>query len=196
VTQVNLLPADVKNRQRVRRITMAAVGGVCAVIVVLLAVFVLQSSRLGEVNQQLGAEQLLNSGLKGKIAQLTKFEDLRKSVTARQALVDGLLSQQILWSDTLTDLSSAMPSGVWITSMNGSLSAGGQGGLVGSIALDGTALGFKDVASFLARLEQVKGWENAWVSSASRLEVEGQDAVSFSATIDLSTVATVSGRAK
>ena len=196
MTEVNLLPAEVKNRQRKRRVTTAAVGGVCAVIVILLAVFVLQSSRLGEVNQQLAAEQLIIGGLRGKVAQLTKFEALSQSVATRQVIVDQLLHEQILWSDALIDLSSAMPAGVWLTSVNGTLGEAGQPGLVGSVAIEGTALGFKDVASFLTQLERVKCWVNSWVSSASRAEVEGQDAVQFTASIDLSTAATVNGRAK
>jgi Tfp pilus assembly protein PilN len=196
VTAVNLLPPEVKNRQRARRVTMAAVGGVCAMIVILLAVLVLQSSRLGEVNQQLAAQQLINGGLNGKIAQLTKFEALRQSVTTRQGIVDGLLHEQVLWSDALIDLSSAMPAGVWLTSANGTLTQGAQPGLVGSVAMEGTALGFKDVASFLNQLERVNGWVNAWVSSASRTKVEGQDAVQFTASVDLATAATVNGRAK
>ena len=56
MTQVNLLPRDVRTRRQVRRVTAAAVGAVGAVVILLLAVFVLQSTRLHQVDGQLERE--------------------------------------------------------------------------------------------------------------------------------------------
>src|SRR6266516_587532 len=204
MTQVNLLPREVRTRRRVRRVTAAAVGAVGAVVVLLLAVFVLQSTRLHKVDSQLGAAQSLNSGLQGKVAQLQKFEDLKKNVAARQAIVDGLLHQQVLWSQVLQDMSAAMPGGVFVTTLTGTLQAGADatgtvgatGAVVGNISLQGTALDYPDLTALLRRLERIDGWVNPWVSQATRAILDGQRVVQFTATVDQSPDATVDGRAK
>ena|ERR1041385_2547237 len=201
MTQVNLLPREVRTRRRVRRVTAAAVGAVGAVVVLLLVVFVLQSTRLHQVDGQLGAAQSLNSGLQSKVAQLQKYEDLKNNVAARQAIVDGLLHQQVLWSQVLTDMSTVMPDGVFLTSLTGSLQAatgtvGTAGALVGNISLQGTALDYPDLTSLLRRLQGVDGWVNPWVSQATRSVLDDQRVVQFTATVDLSPDAAVNGRAK
>ncbi len=204
MTQVNLLPREVRTRRRVHRVTAAAVGAVGAVVVLLLAVFVLQSTRLHQVDTQLGAAQSLNSGLQTKVAQLQKFEDLKNNVAARQAIVDGLLHQQVLWSQVLQDMSAAMPGGVFLTNMTGSLTGatdatatvGATGAVVGNITLQGTALDYPDLTALLRRLERVDGWVNPWVSQATRAILDDQRVVQFTATVDLGTAATVNGRAK
>ena len=200
MTQVNLLPPEVKSRQRVRRLTLAMVGAVVAAIVLLFGVFAVQSARLHQVNHQLAAEDAVNAGLNTKIAQLQRFEGLRKSVQARQAIVDGLLHEQVLWSQLLADLSAAMPAGVWLDSLTGqsgatSTGATGTGGnLVGNLSFEGKALTFHDVSEFLRHMGRVHGWVNSWVTTASHSDTAG--VLTFSATVDLSSAATVNGRPK
>jgi hypothetical protein len=60
---------------------------------------------------------------------------------------------------------------------------------------------FPTVAKWLTRLEQVKGWVNSWASSATRSAGAGSagstdpnaNKVQFSASVDLTTEATVQG---
>ncbi|HEX9313214.1 MAG TPA: PilN domain-containing protein, partial [Actinomycetota bacterium] len=154
------------------------------------------------VDTQLGAAQSLNSGLQTKVAQLQKFEDLKNNVAARQAMVDGLLHQQVLWSQVLQDMSAAMPDGAFLTSMTGTLepstdaaaTVGAPAALVGNISVQGTALDYPDLTALLRRLERVDGWVNPWVSQATRAILDGQRVVQFTATVDLGPAATVNGR--
>lgn len=194
MTQVNLLPADVRNRQRVRRVTAAAVGGVAAVVVLLLVVYALQSARLGKVNSELAAQQSLNAGLRGKIATLQHFEDLKNDALAKQQLVDGLVAQQILWSDALRDISASTPSGLYFTQVDGTLNEAPSGQVVGSITFEGTAKSHRRAAEWLVRLERVKGWVNSWVSSSIKDSAEEGSTVTFSGSVDLTFDATSNGR--
>src|SRR5205823_1842996 len=154
MTQVNLLPPEVRSKQRVRRITAAAVGAVAAVVVLLLVAYVLQSSRLSDANKQLAAQSSLNAGLKGKAASLQHFQQLATDVQAKTQLVDGLMAKQVLWSDALRDISATTPKGVWFTSVTGSLSEP-NGQLVGSIQFAGSALSHRDVARWLVSVEKI-----------------------------------------
>jgi len=194
MTQVNLLPPEVRNKVRLRRITGAAIGAVAAVVVLLLMVYALQASRLGKVNTELAAQNSINAGLRGKVASLQHFETLRNNAVAKQNLVDGLMAKQVLWSNALRSISSSTPSGVWFTSITGQVSDTPDGQLIGTIQFQGSALSHRKVAEWLVTVEKVKGWVNSWVSSSSKGGEEGSGQVTFNGTIDLSLDATSDGR--
>ena len=196
MTQVNLLPAEVRNKQRVRRITAAAIGAVGAVLVLLLVVYLLQSARLGDANSQLAAQNSLNAGLRGKVASLQHFQQLNDDVIAKQQLVGSLMAQQILWSDALRQISASTPDGVWFTSVTGLVNETPDGQIVGNVQFQGKALNHLKVAQWLTSVEKVDGWVNSWVSS-SALETDAtgkSSVVTFAGSVDLSLGATSNGR--
>lgn len=213
MTQVNLLPSDVRERQRSRRLVAAAVAAVGAVVALLFFVFVLQSARLSNTEQKLNAQQAVNADLQNKIGQLQQFADLKQSVAAREAVRAGALNGQVAWSGVLRDISMVIPNQMWLTGMNAtltdtsSLPASGtpptSGSAIaptmaGSIQFQGMASDFPTVAKWLTRLEQVKGWVNSWASSAVKSastdsSVPNANKVQFTASVDLTTEATVQG---
>jgi Tfp pilus assembly protein PilN len=207
MTQVNLLPADVKERQRVRRTTALVVAGVAGAVGVLFFLFVLQAARLSQASDDLAAQQRVNAGLQARIAELQPFRDLQERVAARQALVAEATAGRVAWSGVLHDLSMVIPGKMWLTGMTATLTppvaTGSTGGadaaapagpaLIGNIQFTGTAFDKPTLAKWLTRLEKVTGWVNPWISSATTsadsLEVQ------FTGTVDLSVEATTDGRA-
>jgi Tfp pilus assembly protein PilN len=200
----------------------AVIAGVGAVMALLFFVFVLQSARLSNSEQKLRAQQAVNSDLQGKIGQLQQFQQLKLTVAAREALAAGALSGQVAWSGVLRDISMVIPNKMWLTGMNGSLTSGTSAPLppsgtptntgtptpvaptlVGTIQFQGMASDFPTVAKWLNRLEQVRGWVNSWASNALR-QAAGDtsstqvnaDKVQFTASVDLTTEATVQGSKK
>jgi Tfp pilus assembly protein PilN len=214
MTQVNLLPSDVRERQRSRRLVAAVIAAVGAVVALLFFIFVLQSARLSNADQKLKAQQAVNADLQGKIGQLQQFQELKQTVAAREAMTAGALNGQVAWSGVLRDVSMVIPNQMWLTGMSGTLTEGstlpppstgspstsGEAAIApamtGSIQFQGMASDFPTVAKWLTRLEQVKGWENSWSTSLSKSAIEGSadaNKVQFSATVDLTTEATVQG---
>jgi Tfp pilus assembly protein PilN len=194
MTQVNLLPADVRSRQKIRRITAASIGAVAAVMVLMLLVVVMESARLARVNSQLAAQESVNAGLNSKIAGLQTFEDLRQSVAAKQALVDGLNAGQILWSNVLQDISATTPDGLGFTAVTGALAAGPTGPIAGTISFQGKALNHLVVADWLSGIDKVPGWANSWVSSVVKETTDTSTEVVFSGSVDVTTAGTSNGR--
>jgi Tfp pilus assembly protein PilN len=213
MTQVNLLPSDVRERQRSRRLVAAAIAGVGAVVALLFFVFVLQSARLSNAEHKLQAQQAVNADLQTKVTSLQRFAVLKQTVAAREALTGAALNGQVAWSGVLRDVSMVIPNQMWLTAFNGSLSdvstvpvstgatAAPQVGLpsmAGTIQFQGMASDFPTVAKWLVRLEQVKGWVNSWAGSAVRSSAADQsqsnaNKVAFTASVDLTTEATVRG---
>ncbi len=209
MTQVNLLPPEVKTRQRVRRYTVAATGAVAAVVVLLLMVFVMQTMRLGEVEDSLSAQGQVNRGLQTRITDLQPVAQLHAQVQSRQELADGLLANQVVWSGVLRNVSAALPGGLWLTSMTGTLNptvpgtpaATGGSTVVGNIQFHGQSFEHVTVGSWLTRLEQMPGWVNAWVTSSSKdtpgepgNESGGRRLVTFTNSVDFTEEATVDRR--
>jgi hypothetical protein len=81
----------------------------------------------------------------------------------------------VSFSQMLMDLSRTIPSDAYLDSFNASVTAPGAGtvpvtpatGFVGSFTAGGAADGLESLASWLTRLESVKGWVNPWFSSAT-----------------------------
>jgi len=217
MTQVNLLPSDVRERQRSRRLVAAVIAGVGAVVALLFFVFVLQSAKLSNAQQKLNAQQAVNADLQGKIGQLQQFQQLKQTVAAREAMTEGALNGQVAWSGVLRDVSMVIPDQMWLTGMNGTLTEtstlpapsvgspstpesppAATSSLVGAIQFQGMASDFPTVAKWLTRLERVTGWVNAWSTNAVKSATEGSTdpnstKVQFSASVDLSSNATVQG---
>jgi Tfp pilus assembly protein PilN len=124
MTQVNLLPADVRERQRIRRLTAAVVLGIGAVVALLFFVFVLQAARLSNADQKLKAQQAVNAELQARVGQLQQFQQLKLTLAARQALTAQALSGRVLWSGVLRDISMVIPPEMWLTGMTGQLNEG------------------------------------------------------------------------
>lgn len=209
MTQVNLLPAEVKTRQRVRRYTAAATGAVAAVVVLLLMVFVVQTVQLGDVEESLAAQQQVNRGLQTRITDLQPVAELHAQVLSRQQLADSLLANQVVWSSVLRNVSAALPGGLWLTSMTGTLNPTAPGTatpagstVLGNIQFHGQSFEHVTVGSWLTRLEQVPGWVNAWVTSSSKDAPNqpgspasgGRRLVTFTNSVDLTEEATVDRR--
>jgi len=205
MSQVNLLPRELKERQQVRRQAVLAGLAGAAVIALLVLLYFWQTLRLADVNAQLEDQRAENAQLQGEITQLQRFEERLQELEARRALVATIEQNEVSWSGVLRDISLVIPNTMWLTDMNGAVSAstagavpppeGGEavttGPLIGSIQFNGVALDTQTVALWLTRLEQVRGWVNSWLSTASKGEIAGSQVINFSSSIDLSSDAAV-----
>jgi len=227
MTTVNLLPPEIQERTKVRRLTAAMVMAGASVVVLLGLVFVLQSTRLSQVEGDLDAQNATNAALQSDIDDLAQYQVLQDQVAAREVLATAALQDQVLWSGVLHDVSAVIPQHAWLTSLTGSVSvaaavpappappapaegaapAEGSTGetpaqpvapapvdpattLIGSIQFQGTTFTQPTVAVWLTRLELVDGWVNAWVTDSSQQQIENQDAVVFTGSVDLTLDAT------
>jgi Tfp pilus assembly protein PilN len=201
MSQVNLLPVEVRQRVHSRRVTAAVVASAALVIGLLLFVFSLQNSRVSDTERQLEAQQAANNRLQTQIDALRRFTEIKQQVADRQALLAQVTQGQIAWSGVLKDISSVMPGQMWLTSLNatesgatstpqGGTEAVSGSGVVATIQFVGTGFNHRTVALWLTRLEQVKGWANSWVtSSAKGQSPAGQEFVTFSGSVDVTTEA-------
>ncbi len=176
MSQVNLLPKEIRQQEQVRRrfvLVSLAAGGLAGLVVLY---FFMQTLTLAGVRSDLRAQEATNQGIQKKIDRLQQYADLQKQVEAKRAVIDQVYLDEVAWSSVLMRLSRTIPSDAYLKTMTGSVGQpAGAGGaappasssLVGNITLTGTALGTDSVTLWLTRLDQVVGFANASTSSVS-----------------------------
>lgn len=197
--RINLLPSEIRERQRARRRTAAAAVVGLLVLAAVGAFYFLQQVRLSNVEDELEEQQAVNAELRQDIAELQRFADLEAELLATRGLLDELLQNQVLWSGVLRDVSLVIPGTSWLTALEGSVTAeaapatgdvqaapDAQPGIVGQISFTGTAFDHRTVALWLARLEDVGGFINPWLSSSQKSEIGTTEVVDFNSSVDLS----------
>ncbi|MGH2675631.1 MAG: PilN domain-containing protein [Actinomycetota bacterium] len=205
--RINLLPPEIYERQRVRRRTAAVVVVGLIVLAALGAFYFLQILRLNEVEDDVTAQEAENAQLQVQINQLQEIDALQQEIETTRTLLNSLLADRVLWSGVLRDVSLVIPGQAWLAGLNGQVGAPatagttttttttgtttpGQvaqpGALVGQISFDGFAFTHRDVALWLSRLEDVRGFVNPWLSNSAKTDIGTQEAVQFTSSVDLS----------
>ncbi len=173
MSQVNLLPPELRQRQATRRTTsLVVLVGLVALAAVGFFYF-LQTMNLSTAKDDLAAQQATNAAVQGEVQKLQEFADLQAELQLKQQLVGTVLANEVSWSGVLLDLSRIIPGEEVLTQVTGQITATEAGGtsavagLVGSISFTGTVKEIDTLSSWLVRLETVKGWVNSWANTAS-----------------------------
>ena len=179
MSQVNLLPPELRERQAIRRTTslVAAVG--LAVLALIGIFYVFQVQRLSQAQSDLEAQQSRNARLESQIASLQEFADLQAELASKEALVSEIFVNEVSWSSALLDVSRVIPDASYLTNLTGQITptvagevatepTGGtpESTLIGNMTFAGVANQTETIATWITRLEEVQGWVNAWVNSA------------------------------
>lgn len=180
MSQVNLLPPELRQRQAVRRATSIVVLVGLALLALIGVFYFLQVQQLSGAQDDLEAQQARNAELEGQIAGLQEFADLQAELVAKQQLLTTIFVNEVSWSSALLDVSRVIPDASYLTTLSGQISAvagiegvppttGGTPAttLIGAMTFAGVARETETIATWLTRLEQVQGWVNAWANSAT-----------------------------
>ena len=191
--RINLLPPEVGERQKLRRRTLSTIAIGVALLAIVGGFYFLQVVRLAGVDEDIRAQEGTNAGLRGQIAELQDIAALEQEIAATRDLLSTLLQDRILWSGVMRDVSLVIPGEVWLDGLSAGVGAvAGEAapvttqGLVGQISFSGFAFDHRDVALWLSRLEDVRGFINPWLSSSTKSELGTTTVVQFASSVDLS----------
>jgi Tfp pilus assembly protein PilN len=193
--RINLLPPEIRERQRARRRVVAVVAVGLVVLLLLGGFYLLQLMRLNDLRDDLEAQQARNNELRAQIADLQEVAELQQQLADSQQLLADILANQVYWSGILRDISLVIPGETWLNGLTGTLvgAEAAEGteaevapGLVGSISFTGFAFDHRDVALWLSRLEDVRGFLNPWLETSTKTEIDTTEVVNFTNSVDLS----------
>jgi type IV pilus assembly protein PilN len=195
VSQVNLLPPEIKERQKIRQRTavVAAIGG--AVLLLIIGFYFLQQMNLSREQDDLAAQEQTNSSLQTQISSLQRFGDIQAELQQKRGLEDKVFANEVSWSGVLVDVSRVIPSDAFLTTMAAQITAGAEAApgtttttpaaLVGQISFAGTSDGLDSLTVWLSRLGQVRGWVNPYATSAAETQNRSRK-YDFQSSADLS----------
>ena len=188
--KVNLLPPEIAEQARFRRVQGGLAGGVLAAVGVVALLYVGASSSLGDASTQLQASQATGTALQ---AESAKYKDVT-AVYARAAAAEAMLTQamgeEVRYSQFLNDLSLSVPENVWIKNVAFAQVAvppalgATQPGL-GTVTFSGVGFKHDDVAVWLESLAKQKGYANPYFSSSTEALVGTRKTVNFTSTVTL-----------
>jgi Tfp pilus assembly protein PilN len=175
VSQVNLLPPEIRQRAQTRKLTLMVIGAGVVVLVLIGFFYVVQGANLARVNDQVAKQQSRNAGIQSEINGLQEFATLQSQAEAKQALLQTAFANEVSFSGILLDLSRVIPSDAYLTTFSAQIAppttdvgvpaVTGATPLIGSMTAAGEAQGADSLASWITRLESVKGWVNPWIST-------------------------------
>jgi Tfp pilus assembly protein PilN len=180
VSQVNLLPPELRERQATRRTTTLVVAAGLVVLALIGVFYFFQVQRLMDVQSDLEAQESRNADLENQIASLQEFADQQAELASKEALLSEIFVNEVSWSSALLDVSRVIPDASYLTNLTGQITPTvvGEGGatgptgvtpdaaLIGNMTFAGVANQTETIATWITRLEEVRGWVNAWVNSA------------------------------
>jgi len=195
VSQINLLPPEYRQRQTVRRLTgLVSLAGV-VVLAAIGFLYFLQTMDLSRARDDLAAQQSVNANLQSQISDLQEFANLQSQLQTEQQLLRTVFTNEVSWSGVLLDVSRVIPANAYLTNLTGQVTAGTPGGttagattttgLIGNIQFAGSVYQAPTLSTWLTKLEQVKGWVNAWATTATE-SGPFTKIYSFSSGVDLS----------
>jgi Tfp pilus assembly protein PilN len=188
--RVNLMPPEVAVKARARNIKLA-LGGVAV-----LALVGVGAGYVDATHQVTAAQDQVNTA-QSDSARLTKekagFSDVVKTyaqAAAAQALLVQAMGQEVRYSGFLNDLSQTVPEKVWITEVTyNQASAPTSPGAVGTVSFSGVAKAHNDVAAWLDAQSKQLGFATMYLQSSDAVLIDGQQAVNWTATVQLTTKA-------
>ncbi len=193
MSQVNLLPPEIRQKAKVRNqaILVGLLGAALIALVIVLTL--LQGFALKKTNSDLNAQVATNSSIQHQIDDLQSYQELATQLDTQEQIVNDAMAYEVSWSSALRDLQLVLPDQMSVSTFTGSVTAntttppvvptGGGPGIIGNIAVGGSSSGSLRLARWLSKLDEVKGWGNPWMATATR--TVDSDIWTFSTTIDV-----------
>lgn len=186
--RLNLLPADIRGRQRVRRILSAITAAGVVFIAFLGLLYTLQRGTIRDEEDTLRQSQVEAARLRGRVASLQQFADLQRQFEQSRGTLASALAGEVAWSKLLNDLSLIMPDNSWLVNLSLNAAPGQAPTGVpsfGQTTFQGFVFDFPGLAGWLTRMAQIDGLTFVYLTSGARQEVEGRPVVSFGASASI-----------
>jgi len=195
VARVNLLPPEIAEAQRARKVQAGLAAAVVGAVAVVGVLYVAQAAKLKDAEADLVTAQQRGVALQRERAQLQSVADTYALVAAKEALLRTALAQDVAWSGYLNDLMLTIPDNVWLTSLSAVVGAGaaaavpGSPPAIGGLTFTGVAFDHDDVATWLEVLARQRGFSNPYFQSSSKGQVGTRDLYTFASTVTLTEAA-------
>ena len=198
--RVNLLPPEIEQERRFRRIQLGLGAGVLASLGVVAALFLAANGQVTDAEEKLSDSERQTTRLESQAAEYSQVPLVYSQVEAARSQLELAMGKEIRWSFYLNDLSLKTPNRVWLTTMTvaatdasaaapappaaGTAAAYINPG-VGSVSFEGKAMKHNDVAAWLDSLAKQKGYDQPYFTESTKEEIGGREVLKFKSQVSV-----------
>jgi Tfp pilus assembly protein PilN len=201
---VNLMPPEIAERRRFRRVQTGLAGAVLAAVVVVGLLFLVASGGVSDANDEVVEAQSQQRAVQAETARYRDVTATYKRAADAQALLVAAMGQEVRYSRFLNDLTLTIPPNVWIKNVAYTQTAAVAAPAatatspttlpgIGTVTLSGVAYSHDDVAQWLDSLAAQKGYTGITLQSSTEALLGTRNVANWSSTVVLSADA-LSGR--
>ncbi len=190
--RVNLLPPEIGERRRLKKVQTGLGAGVAAAAVVVGALTLLAMAQVDSAQEDLDASKSRGVKIQAEANKFAEVPLVYAQVEAAEARLGQAMGQEVRWSFFLNDLSLKTPNKVWLTKMTvtqnvdaaATVAAPATPGSyltpgLGSVTFEGNGLAHNDVAAWLDALAKQKGLTQPYFTKSERTAIGTRDTVKF-----------------
>lgn len=198
--RVNLLPPEIAETAKFRKIQYGLGGGLLAAVGIVGFLLVSASSSASAADTDLQSATATNASLQAESAKFADVSAVYARAAAAKAMLTEAMGQEVRYSQYMNDLSLTVPENVWLKNVTftqgdaaGAAPAPGVQPGIGTVTFDGTGFAHDDVAVWLESLAKQKGYTNPYFTNSTEALVGTRKTVTFNSTVTLTDDA-LSGR--
>ncbi|HEY3373853.1 MAG TPA: hypothetical protein VGK02_02175 [Candidatus Aquicultor sp.] len=164
---INLLPREIKAKQKEEKYLALAALAIIAVACVLGAVYSFYSWQIDTVQDQVAMLNDQASRMNTAAQSLRAYEGRLQFIRQKQQIAQAALADKIEWSKFLEELMVVTPNDITLTSLNGNAASVTFTGEIPD-TLDSPDDGHKPVARWLTSLADITPQPEVWLTSSSK----------------------------
>jgi Tfp pilus assembly protein PilN len=203
--RVNLLPPEIAETRRFRRIQMGLGGAVIGAVGIVALLYVAASSSVSSAQSDVDTANARHASLQSQTTKYSAVTSVYARAAAAQAMLTQAMGEEVRYSQFLNDLSLSVPENVWLKNVTftqggtatpaaaapGATPVSANG--IGTVTFSGVGFKHDDVAVWLESLASQKGYANPYFSTSTEALLGTRKTVNFTSTATL-TPAAYSGR--
>lgn len=193
---VNLLPPEIAQSRRFRRIQVGLGASVVAALGVVALLVAGATGSVSKGHNEVSTAAADQVKLQGQSAQYSEVTATYKRAADAQALLVTAMGEEVRYSHFLTDLALSVPDNVWVKNISFSQAAAAAGSPaaaalgangIGTVTLTGVAYKHEDVSAWLDALALQKGYANPLFQTSTEALLGTKPVVNWAITVTLST---------
>jgi len=155
--RVNLLPPEIAETRRFKRIQVGLGATVVGAVGIVALLYISASSGVSGAQAKVDAAQAQTASLRAESARYSGVTDVYAQADQAQAMLSRAMGQEVRYSQLLNDLSLSIPSNVWIKNLVFTQDAGTGAAAtttpgIGTLTVTGVGFSHDDVAVWLESL--------------------------------------------
>ncbi len=193
--RVNLLPPEIAEGRKVRRIQMGLGGAVLGAVAIVGVLVVTASAGVASAQSEADSAAATGTQLRAESAKYNDVTGVYNRAAAAQAMLTQAMGEEVRYSRFLSDLSLSIPENVWLKNLTftqappaaaaGATAVPGAVPGIGTVTFTGVGFSHEDVAVWLESLASQKGYVSPTFSSSTEALLGTRKIVNFTSTATL-----------